>query len=111
VEPDAAAVVAAVDAHLIVRVLVELARAARAVHRDRPHAARAGVLAYSFTQALERLLVLAPEILLFESPPALVENVSHVSLLLGSRATRQPLRPCRAPDDDVCLRGLCNSRK
>src|ERR687890_500390 len=106
VEPDAAAVVAAVYAHLVVGVLVELARAARAVHRDRPHAARARVLAYRLAEPLQRLLVPPPEVLLFEAPPALVENVSHVSLLLGLRAARR-----RARDDGVYLCGLCNSRK
>src|SRR5215213_8851931 len=68
VEPDAAAVVAAVYLDLVVQVRVELAGAARAVHRDRPHAAAARVLAYGLAQPFERLLVLAPEVFVFESP-------------------------------------------
>src|SRR5919107_4644610 len=82
VEPDAAAVVAAVYAHLVVGVLVELARAARAVHRDRPHAARARVLAYGLAKFFERLLIFAPEVFVFECPTAFVENVCQRLLLL-----------------------------
>src|SRR5919199_5778433 len=77
VEPDAAAGVAAVNAHVVVRLLVELPRAARAAHRDGALAPAQRLLAQGLAQARERLLILAPKILLFESPPAVVENVCH----------------------------------
>jgi hypothetical protein len=44
---------------------VELARAARAGHRDGVAAARLRLLADGLAEAFERLLVLAPEVLLF----------------------------------------------
>src|ERR687888_1983449 len=72
VEPDAVARVAAADANVVVHVLVELARAARASHRDGVLAARARLIAQGLAQAVERLLVLAPEVFLFEAPPAFV---------------------------------------
>src|SRR5438270_200994 len=75
VEPDAVARVAAADAHVVVYVLVELARAARAVHRDGALAARAGLFTQRLAQAVERLFVLASEVLLFKSPSAFVENL------------------------------------
>src|SRR2546423_436265 len=75
VEPDAAARVAAADAHVVVRVLVELACAARAGHRGGVLAARARLVAQRLAQAVERLLVLASEVLLFETPSAFVENL------------------------------------
>src|SRR5437588_9931480 len=77
VEPDAAAGVAAVNAHVVVALVVEFARAARAVHRDGAVAPLPRLLAQRLAQARERLLVLTTEILLFESPPAFVENVWH----------------------------------
>src|ERR1044071_7105720 len=64
VEPDAAAGVAAVDADLVVGLGVEPARAARAVHRDGLGTVLARLLLDRLAQALERLLVLAPEVLL-----------------------------------------------
>src|SRR5688572_5436162 len=75
VEPDAAAGVAAVYVDLVVGLGVELARAARAGHRDGLAAVLLRLLADGLAQAFERLLVLATEILLFEAAAAFVENV------------------------------------
>src|SRR5437588_1987620 len=75
VEPDAAARVAAADAHVVVGILVEFARAARAFHRCGVLATRARLVAQRLAQAVERLLVLASEVFLFEAPSAFVENL------------------------------------
>src|SRR5215210_9290506 len=70
VEPDAAAGVAAVDVDLVVDLGVELPRAARAGHGDGVGAVLLRLLADRFAQALERLLVLAREVLLLQAPSA-----------------------------------------
>src|SRR5438105_1855388 len=96
VEPDAAAGVAAVNAHVVVRFLVELPRAARAAHRDGALPPAQRLLAQRLAQSRERLLVLAPEILLFESPPAVVENVCHDLPPPGNVGARAPASVPRA---------------
>src|ERR1043166_8898297 len=107
VEPDAAAGVAAVDARVVVGLLVEFPRAARAVHRDRPVVAvLARLIAYRLAQARERLLVLAAGILLFESLPAFLENVCHGRPPpddVGAGALARPA-PGRAPPPVSSLR-------
>src|SRR5437588_12423 len=114
VEPDAAAGVAAVNAHIVVGLFVEPAGAARAVHRDWPLAPLARLLAQSLAQARERLLVLTTEILLFESPPAFVENVCHglpPPENVGAGRARLPPARARRPRCVCFDDALSNSRK